>query len=367
MAVPTETIWPLEPHTKAKHEILRLYLQAWFPILNRHHQKVIYVDGFCGPGRYQGGEPGSPLVVLSLAVNHLTTLSGDNIFWLIDAEQDRVNHLRAELDSVPVLPNFKVTLSHGKFDEKLKLFLDRQDSLGSEPPPTFVFIDPFGFSGVPYELVKRALERPRCEVLITFMVNSINRWLTDPDEVLRNHIVDLFGTTDCFQIKETPDRIKGLRQLYQQQLEKAAKHVRYFEMRDKTNRAVYLLFFATNHRLGHLKMKEAMWAVNPDGEFRFSDATNPSQQVLFGNYQTALLWHILHAKYAGKELLTDEIQLFVEDQTAFLEKHMKAVVREHESPTLPELERIRVKDTKADGSRRRKASFPAGVSVTFPT
>lgn len=27
LAVPTDTIWELEPHTAAKHEILKLYLQ----------------------------------------------------------------------------------------------------------------------------------------------------------------------------------------------------------------------------------------------------------------------------------------------------------------------------------------------------
>jgi len=31
---PREPIWPLEPHTKAKHELLRHYLGAWFPILS---------------------------------------------------------------------------------------------------------------------------------------------------------------------------------------------------------------------------------------------------------------------------------------------------------------------------------------------
>ena len=29
------------------------------------------------------------------------------------------------------------------------------------------------------------------------------------------------------------------------------------------------------------KMKEAMWAADPTGEFRFSDATDPSQGILF--------------------------------------------------------------------------------------
>ena len=33
MVAPKTTIWKLDPHTSAKHAILRRYLQAWAPIL----------------------------------------------------------------------------------------------------------------------------------------------------------------------------------------------------------------------------------------------------------------------------------------------------------------------------------------------
>lgn len=367
MTVPTETVWPLDPHTAAKHEVLRLYLQAWFPILNSAHKRVIYVDGFCGPGRYKGGEPGSPLVVLQLAANHVKTLTGDIVFWFIDKDKDRIDHLKSELAAFSKPSNFNVTASHGRFDEKLKELLDRIDARNAQLAPTFIFIDPFGFSGVPYSLVKRALEKPSCEVLVTFMVDSINRWLTHPDEKVRNHIVDIFGTADCFKIKDSHNRIDQLRDLYQKQLEKAARHVRFFEMRDKTDRVEYLLFFATNHRLGHIKMKEAMWAVDPDGDFNFSDATNLDQRVLFGEDQTSLLWPILHKAFSRRKVVTNEIREFVEDKTAFLDKHMKAVLKEHEDSALPDSERIVVNDLKADGKKRRKGTFPDGVYVTFPS
>ena len=64
MPVPKTTVWPLEPHTKAKHEILRRYLGAWFPILTSGgwNRRVIFLDGFAGPGRYSACEPGSPII-----------------------------------------------------------------------------------------------------------------------------------------------------------------------------------------------------------------------------------------------------------------------------------------------------------------
>lgn len=60
MAAPRSTTWELDPHTRAKHEILRRYLEAWTPILSiGGFPKIAYVDGFAGPGMYEGGQDGS--------------------------------------------------------------------------------------------------------------------------------------------------------------------------------------------------------------------------------------------------------------------------------------------------------------------
>ncbi|MFX1535706.1 MAG: three-Cys-motif partner protein TcmP [Promethearchaeota archaeon] len=50
------TIWPIESHTEAKHAILKKYLNAWLPIITRWNGRVIYIDGFAGPGEYTNGE-----------------------------------------------------------------------------------------------------------------------------------------------------------------------------------------------------------------------------------------------------------------------------------------------------------------------
>ncbi|PIU78275.1 MAG: hypothetical protein COZ28_01740 [Candidatus Moranbacteria bacterium CG_4_10_14_3_um_filter_44_15] len=52
----TSTIWNIEPHTEEKHEILRKYLDAWLPIMTRWNGRVLYIDGFAGPGEYIGGK-----------------------------------------------------------------------------------------------------------------------------------------------------------------------------------------------------------------------------------------------------------------------------------------------------------------------
>ena len=47
--------------------------------------------------------------------------------------------------------------------------------------PSFFFIDPFGFTDVPFQTVKRILSLQRSEVFITWMVRDIGRFLSHPD------------------------------------------------------------------------------------------------------------------------------------------------------------------------------------------
>jgi three-Cys-motif partner protein len=69
------TVWPLEPHTAMKHEILRRYFQAWLPILAQTSGRVVYIDGFAAPGEYRNGEDGSPVIVLKAARDHKRKLT----------------------------------------------------------------------------------------------------------------------------------------------------------------------------------------------------------------------------------------------------------------------------------------------------
>ena len=80
---------PLKPHTRAKHTILDRYLGAWFPILATQSKQLVYFDGFAGPGRYAGGETGSPLIALNAARRHFARLRDNSLlkglpFRLVD-------------------------------------------------------------------------------------------------------------------------------------------------------------------------------------------------------------------------------------------------------------------------------------------
>src|SRR5881394_2232996 len=106
-------LWPLDDHTRAKHRVLRAYLDAWIPIMGQQalrmrdytigEPRLLLVDGFAGPGRYRDGEPGSPLIMLDALASHAALPRlGDLRFIYLFIEQDprRVEHLRDEISEL---------------------------------------------------------------------------------------------------------------------------------------------------------------------------------------------------------------------------------------------------------------------------
>lgn len=363
MAAPNSTLWPYEPHTNAKHEILRRYLQAWFPILDKYYDRLVYLDGFAGPGEYEGGEPGSPLIVLDLALHHTHTLTGESVFIFVELKEDRYQHLEEIINRIrqQLPPNFKVYVENNEFSVVLAEALDDLDQKGLRIAPTFAFIDPFGFSGVPMSLIHRLLQRDRTEAFILFPIDSVNRFVLHPEEEIRRHMATLFGTEEVFDAVAQPDRRRALRKLYQDKLSEAAKFVRFFTMRDKTDKPIYDLFFASNNRLGHVKMKEAMWLVDEAGTFTFSDATDPLQSVLFtADPSPRLAQEIIQGGAERKNIEVSRITSWVEESTPYLRKHMIAALKLAEQKG-----KIHVHPVKATGKKRRKGTFPDDAIIDF--
>ncbi len=361
MAAPKDTTWKIQPHTQAKHDILRRYLSAWFPILGKNHERIFYIDGFCGPGRYQDEEDGSPIIVLKEAAKQSSLQNTKIIFFFIDERKDRIEQLENILKVTPVPNNFHIYPVIATFENQFQYMLNKFGT-SQKQPPTFAFIDPFGFSGVPFNLVSQLLEKPRTEVFINIMVDFANRFLTHPNDKTKQQIVDLFGTTEALDIAfGTGNRIEKLRLLYQKQLQKHAKYVNYFEMQGKNGRTIYYLFFATNNLLGYKKMKIAFWDVDETSGFKFSDATNPDQLMLFepGEHVPSMLAKELQQQFKSETVLAQDIREFVNEKTRFLESHTTKALK-----LLEGKREIRVSTRKQDNTKRT-SGFPNGVIVTF--
>jgi three-Cys-motif partner protein len=328
MAAPKSTVWELQPHSRAKHEILRRYLKAWIPILSQGgFPHVLYIDGFAGPGRYARGEDGSPIIALRAALEHRTAIK-TALFLFVEKRTDRANTLEAVIGDLTLPENVRVKVAAGQsFEKAFGSLRQFYSSRGRPLPPTFAFIDPFGWTGAPFSILKEIMSCPSCEVLVTFMYEEINRFIGHPDQ--ETNFDTFFGTRDWRAGIELPDpqrRNRFLHDLYMGQLQgqAGAKHVRSFEMRNESDVTDYYLFYATNSLLGLKKMKEAMWKVDEAGEFSFSDATDPNQFVLFDKEPRfdTLRRQILD-RFRGQETTVGEVEEFVVAETAFRETHYK--------------------------------------------
>jgi len=167
------------------------------------------------------------------------------------------------------------------------------------------------------------MSHPRCEVLITFMYEEINRFLTAKYSNKDTHYDALFGTHEWRRIAQRAvkarDRQDQLHNLYQDQLRQVAgiRYIRSFCMRNKRNRTDYFLFFATNNLLGMKRMKESMWKVDPTGTYEFSDNTNPNQLLLFSKPEYTILQGMLSNHFKGQTVSVEVVEEYVIAETPF--------------------------------------------------
>ena len=361
MATPSTLLWKLDPHTKAKHAILSEYLKAWFQIVGRTHSKLIFIDGFAGPGRYSEGEPGSPLIALDIA--RKANISSKILFQFVEEDKKRFAHLKDEIHNLNRPPSFDISLENESFAKTLSSILDYLEKNHFISAPVFAFIDPFGFKDVSFSLIQRLLSFNKCEVFINFMIDSMNRFLEHPEDVIRGYIYELLGSSDVSSIIDSDNRIAALQRAYEERLKSVAKFVLPFEIRNKKDRTQFFLFFASNHRLGHIKMKEAMWRIDKDGEFSFSDASY-GQQILFRDFNLeqkirGLLSEIIQ-NFATQTVPCKLVETFVEDKTMFLKSHMKNALKIAEEEA-----KISVEALKSDGKKRIKNTFPEDAIIKF--
>lgn len=357
---PVDTLWELETHSLGKHHILRRYAQAWMPIMSSAHKRLVVVDGFAGPGRYLGGEPGSPLILLEAYLSHKyrATITSEVIYLFIEERRDRVDHLRTEIDKLDLPSSVRVHVEQGRYEEIFGVTLRGLQRSGQRLAPTLAFIDPFGYSDAPMDLTGQFFEFKHCEVLVYMPLAFVSRFVGRPGQ--EGPMTSLFGTSQGWRpaIQMQGDaRRQFLHDLFRDQLHaNGCSFVRSFEIQtDRSNG--YYLFFGTNHELGLEKMKEAMWSLDPLSGQSFRDSTNGDQLVLFKTRpDTRSLEADLHAKFGDREFTIDEAERFTNLETAFKKTHLR-------EPILVPAERDGRLEVLTD--RHRKRSYPGGTRMRF--
>lgn len=351
-----KTLWPLEPHTAAKIQIVRDYLNAWLPILAPTYQ-VVYFDGFSGPGRYAGGESGSPIVAMETTLGHQAT-ERFKCVHLIFAEKDlgRFNHLQKLIKKYHLPSNVKVYLRNDEFDGALTKYLDSHQHQEKTLFPTFLFVDPFGVSGVKMSTLKRFIVSPMCEFLLNFNINSVRRFYKHPN--FKQHLQEIYGDDSwetCFSKDSVQERSACLSEVFENQISGLVEFNWRFDMYDKNNILQYHLFYGTNSLKGLEAMKDAMWATSPGGLYEFrskydKQLTFLEELVNFEDLATRIFDH-----FEGQVAAIEDIEKFVLVQTDYRKNHTKRALQTMEATGSIEV----------ISNRNRKYTYPKRTMMKF--
>src|ERR1019366_2772731 len=367
MAKPNDTLWAMEPHTRAKHIVLRSYLDAWLPIMSHGARyrsamgkgRLVLVDGFAGPGRYSTGEDGSPLVMLKAFLEQMQRhlITADLLYLFIEERHDRIEHLQEEVAKLELTPQVQVRLEEGRFEDVFTGLLDDIESSGAQLAPTFAFIDPFGYTGNPMDLAGRFLAFQRCEAMVYMPLPFVNRFVGRAGQ--EKALTALFGSERWREALryEGDARVRFLHELFQEQLGfgSSERLVRSFEIPTAEGNG-YRLYFTTGNEKGLEKMKEAMWRADPLGGERYRDTTDGL--VLFEpEPDTRPLLRALRAHFGDRPFSIEEAERFTLLHTAYLPRaHLKL-------RTLAPAERNG--HLEALSPRQRRVTYPARTQLRF--
>ncbi|MFG2915616.1 three-Cys-motif partner protein TcmP [Kitasatospora sp. NPDC048298] len=282
MAASKDVIWPRDPHTAAKHALLRRYLQAWAPIMLSHNEIITYAEGFAGPGIYTGEEPGSPVVAHHVLAGALRRFPRRVKMVLVEEDPRRKTELErriaAAAGTTQQTGRLDVHITQGQCHPDLLQQLARARSLQH---PMFVLLDGFGGPVVPFHLLQRIANQRRSEVMVTFQPSFLVRF-AEKNEHHRAAGDSFFGDRGWHGVFREPSSRKAayLRDRYREALGRAGfQHTLVFEMIDEASHLLYLIF-GTRHERGVEKMKEAMWVVDSTSGVRYRDPKDPNQQAL---------------------------------------------------------------------------------------
>lgn len=363
MANQNDILWELKPHSQGKHAVLREYLKAWLPILGKSQDRILFIDGFAGPGHYIDGEEGSPLIALRAFSEHAhrSHISAEIKFIFIEKSEARADYLCTAVDrwKATLPPNCDVHVITGSFDETMTIVLDALSQQSKQLAPAFVMLDPFGVKDTPMDLISRILQNPKSEIYVSFMYESINRFKgTDEFACLDR----LFGTTGwrCgLDIEDSEERKAFFYRLYERQLRAAgADYVLHFDILHG-QRLVYAIFFATQHPLGCDRMKQAIWRVSPDGDFAFRAAQKGQLKLDLAvpNFEPLKQQLLDRFQDQGWISIAEVLEFVASDQTPY---HTSQVKKNALKPM--EIEGSLQVDPL---SRKKRNTYPEGTRLRF--
>lgn len=365
-----------DPASKVKIQIVCKYFKAWSDVVmgfqdsrSRGKKTISYIDLYAGKGRYDDGTPSTPVRILQMAIKDLK-LRKRLYAYLNDANPAFTKELRKNIEELEGFETLQhpPTIVSQTVDESAA-----EAAQDVEFPPSLVFLDPWGYSGLSVDLFEAFLSNWGTDLIFFFNYNRINPGLSN--EVVAKHMNRLFGGRKrADELRDALDEAISpteRQQLIVDAMRDALKMaggewVLNFEFRAPgADRPSHYLFFATEHPKGFDIMKSVMAKLSSGTQDR-GPLFDRQREI-----QTSLLEEIdplgklkrqLIERFAGQRHTRDDLHRIHQRETGashmFLKKHYNAVLRD-----LEEEGKITLHARKEG---RRKGDFPKYVDIEFP-
>lgn len=275
---------PLDPHSAAKHELVRNYVARYVDILTsdpRHDVlNVTLVDGFAGGGEYSylgGTVAGSPMILLQEieAAKARMALWKKKEFRLnaefVFVEQKRSNHayLMDTLRRSPFAASVGTTIqaTRGVLENEIGGIIARIQARGTAHRSIFLF-DQYGYNQVTLRTIRRiltSLKNP--EIILNFNVDWLINYLSEKDDFLKAVAPVELGLADIKDMLAMRDQRQARwfiqHFLYKHIIEKtgAPYYTCFYVVSPESNRSYWLL-----HISGHPRARDEMarqhWAMS---------------------------------------------------------------------------------------------------------
>ena len=239
--------------TYLKHFFLERYLETVAYHIGFFHQEFVYVDCFSGPWRANDEELGDTSIRIALdRLNSVRKGLAEN------RKYPTIRAIFVEKDPSAFTSLQQVLREHGgevvtsalpgTFEENIGSIIDQIGSTFA-----FFFVDPTGWSGFAMDNLRPILLRDKGEVMINFMYDFVNRFVSFENPANEESLDRCFGTPEWRSARDASDRESALVDLYVNQVRKTGgfRYATFSRvLKPLQDRAYFHLVYATRSGKG---------------------------------------------------------------------------------------------------------------------
>ena len=329
-----------------KAKIVSEYFPQYCRILLKKPQNSIrYLDLFAGPGKYEDQNHSTPLLLAKQCAEDPLLASKAH---LIFNDNKYANQLKSNFEELFPEGTFTFSPKFGDKsvgeDESIKNFLKKEPKK-SNPNPTLLFFDPFGYKGIDTLILAKFLENWGNELFLFVNIKRINQGISVAkfDEMMKA----LFPTSIEKLRKERQyttasphDRVKLIMDNLANEFVNAVGSTKLyhcsfrFQEEDSTATSHYIVHFTKNEK-GYELVKNVNHAydnigatLEKDGTYTFdAKNTNKPSGLSFENQNIKALSLMISETYKGQQRTAKSLYEEHQKGTKFSWSHYKETLR----------------------------------------